>query len=215
MLIIPLLAIPIGYLIGSFPSSLIIGRLFGKTDMRTEGDGKISAAAVYRRLGTFSYALVVFLDIGKGALSIHVARLLTASLSPTDSLYIILITGFVTVAGHCWSVFMKFKGGLGATAVCGVLIGTVFIPLLIGLVTGAISLLINRKHPGITTGIIIVMTSIVLLLQDIFKFQDRPSILIIYPIILISLMVLKRLQTSKNKNLLAKEQPDEDINLSS
>ena len=165
MIIIPFLAIPIGYLIGSFPSSLIVGRLFGKTDMRTEGDGKISAAAVYRRLGTFSYSLVLFLDIGKGVLSIHIARMLTTSLSPTDSLYIILITGFVTVIGHCWSIFMKFKGGLGATAVGGVLIGVVFAPVLIGLIIGVISLFITRKNSSVSTGVVIVVTSIILLLQ--------------------------------------------------
>jgi glycerol-3-phosphate acyltransferase PlsY len=200
-----LLAIPLGYLIGSFPSSLIVGRLLGKTDMRIEGDGKISAAAVYRRLGIFPYALVLFLDIGKGVISIHIARLLTTSLSPTDSLYIILITGLVTVIGHCWSIFMKFRGGLGATAVCGVLIGVVFIPLLIGLVTGVISLFITRKNSSVSTGVVIIVTSIALLLQDIFQFQDRPLVLIVYPIILIMVMILKRLQIGKHKNLLAKE----------
>ncbi len=213
MTIISLLAIPIGYLLGSFPSSFIVGRLSGKTDIRTEGDGKISAAAVYRRAGIIPFLIAVFLDIGKGVLSIYIARTLTASLSPTDSLYIILITGFATVVGHSWSVFMKFRGGLGATVICGVLIGVVFVPLLIGLVTGGLVILIKRKKSGLTTGVIIVVTSAVLLIQDLFQFHDRHSILIIYPVILISVMVLKRYQTSKQKNLLAEDQPDEDINL--
>ncbi|MBM3149220.1 MAG: hypothetical protein FJZ88_04210, partial [Chloroflexi bacterium] len=75
------LAIPLGYLIGSFPSTLIIGRLMGKQDMRTEGDGKISAAAVYRRMGRIPYAIVVLMDIGKGALAIVAARALTDSVA--------------------------------------------------------------------------------------------------------------------------------------
>ena len=59
------LAVPLAYLIGSFPSTLIIGKLVGRTDMRAEGDGKISAAAIYRRMGRLPYTIVVLMDIGK------------------------------------------------------------------------------------------------------------------------------------------------------
>ena len=73
-----ILAVPLAYLIGSFPSTLIIGKLVGRTDMRVEGDGKISAAAVYRRMGRIPYAIVVIMDISKGALAVVAARALTA-----------------------------------------------------------------------------------------------------------------------------------------
>ena len=186
----PFLAIPLAYLIGSFPSTLIIGKLVGRTDMRVEGDGKISAAAVYRRMGRLPYALVVFLDIAKGALAVIAARALT------DSMPLILIAGYFAVVGHCWSVFMKFQGGLGATAVCGVLGATVFWPLIIGLVVGIVFLLITRKS-GIGTALVIGVITIALLIQRFVLHQnlDQPWYIVLYPVILISLMVIKRFQT--------------------
>jgi glycerol-3-phosphate acyltransferase PlsY len=190
-----LLAIPIGYIIGSIPSSYIIGRLFGKVDMREAGDGRISAAAVYRKIGLIPYLLVVTIDIGKGTLAIIFAYLLTDSpilfgLRSAEIPVIVLLTGIFTVAGHSWSIFLKFKGGLGATAICGVLIGTMIFPLSIGLVTGLTFFLITRKS-GLGTVIILAVTSIVLLVQN------QPVILVLFPLALLFLMFLKRIQISR------------------
>jgi glycerol-3-phosphate acyltransferase PlsY len=181
MSIVSLAAIPIGYMLGAIPTSLIIGRLIGKMDLRIEGDGRISAAAIYWKFGIYPYLLVVLLDIGKAALAVFLASLLK---EPFTTL---LITGFFTVIGHCWSVFLKFHGGLGATAICGVLIYLFPIPLLIGLAAVSIFFIYTRKS-GISTAIIITVTSIVLLIQQ------QPVIVIIYPFILLCLMVLKRFQ---------------------
>ncbi len=200
-----LLSIPIGYVLGSTPSSYIIGRFMGKADMRNVGDGRISAAAVYRKLGRLPYALVLLMDIGKGALSIAIANLLT------DALVLVLLTGFAAVIGHCWSVFMKFKGGLGATAICGVLMATVFWQLLMGLVVGAIVMLATRKS-GISSAVVIVFTTIVLLIQYLFFRQAYPlaPALIIYPVALILVMVLKRLQTRKIREVMLETPEDLD-----
>jgi len=184
------LAVPLAYLIGSFPSTLIFGRLVERTDMRVEGDGKISAAAVYRRMGRIPYVIVVLMDIGKGALAVVVARALT------DSMPLILVAGFFAVAGHCWSVFMKFQGGLGATAICGVLGATIFWPLVIGLAVGIVFQLISRKS-SIATALIIAVITIALLVQRFILHQnlDQPWYILLYPFILISLMVIKHFQT--------------------
>lgn len=184
MSIVSLAAIPIGYLLGAIPISLIIGRVIGKTDLRIEGDGRISAAAIYWRFGIYPYLLVVLLDIGKASLAVFLAGLL----NEPDTTQ--LIAGFFTVIGHCWSVFLRFRGGLGATVICGVLIYLFPIPLLIGLATVSIFFIYTRKS-GISTAIIITVTSIVLLAQH------RPVLVVIYPFILICLMVLKRFQTRR------------------
>ena len=194
MPVYPFLSIPIGWLLGSIPSAYIIGRLLGKTDMRTEGDGRISAAAIYRRVGRIQYALVLAMDIGKGTLSIFIANLLT------NSLILVLLAGFVTVVGHCWSVFLKLEGGLGATVICGVLIGTVLWPLIIGLAVGAVVMLITRKS-GFSSGVTIVVISTVLLIQYLVQSQSQAHpldpVLIIYPIALILIMVLKHIQVNR------------------
>jgi len=186
-----MLAIPLAYLIGSFPSTLIIGKLVGRTDMRVEGDGKISAAAVYRRVGRIPYAIVVLMDIGKGALAVVAARALT------DSMPLILIAGFFAMVGHCWSAFMNFHGGLGATVMCGVFTATVPWPLVIGLVVGIIVLLIIHKS-GISSGVVIAVMTITLLVQKLWLDIDIPWYLVFYPAIMISLMVLKHLQTRRS-----------------
>lgn len=184
------LAVPLGYFLGSTPSTYIVGRLVGKVDMRSEGDGRISAAAIYRRSGRVQYALVLAMDIGKGALSIFIANLLT------NSLVLVLLAGFATVVGHCWSAFMKFKGGLGATVICGVLLATVFWQLMIGLAIGTIVMLTTHKS-GLSSAIAVIVTSIVLLTQSLVQNQPLPGVLIIYPIILILLMVVKRFQINR------------------
>lgn len=188
MAIISLAAIPIGYLLGAIPTAYIIGKLIGHIDLRIEGDGRISAAAIYWRIGAFPYILVVCIDIGKAALAVFIASLLDAPL------LILLATGLITVVGHCWPVFMRFHGGLGATAICGTLLYLFPVQLLIGMAVTSIFLFITHKT-GLSSGIIIIVTSIVLLIQR------QPWIVVIYPVILILIMVIKRFQVYKTLGL--------------
>ncbi len=181
---VQLLAIPIGYLFGSFPSAYIIGRYWGRVDIIREGDGHVSATAVYRRSGLIPFITVVILDIGKGALAVFIANTIS------DNLYIVLATGIAVVAGHCWSVFIKFRGGLGATAIYGVLAGIVFWQLLIGLVIGAIVFFTTRKST-ISTVIFIVTISVILFISG------EDILLVFYPIIFILIQFLKRFQIKR------------------
>jgi glycerol-3-phosphate acyltransferase PlsY len=182
------IAVVLGYLLGSIPAAYIIGRLMGKIDVRQEVDGRISASAVHKRLGVVPFVLVVVMDVGEGVLAVLIAQLLT------DSLIVVLITGFVAVAGHNWSVFLKFKGGLGATTIWGVLVCLVWWQFLAVAAVVFILFLIIRKS-GLSTAILIIALSIVLLAQNLF--QNAPLILAPYPLILILLMVLKRFQISR------------------
>ena len=177
-------AILIGYLLGSFPSAYIIGRLWGKVDIIREGDGHVSATAVYRRSGLVPFITVIILDVGKGALAVFIANTIT------DNLYIILATGIAAVVGHCWSVFIKFRGGLGATAIYGVLAGLVFWQFLIGFVIGVIVFFTTRKST-ISTIVLIVVISIILFITE------EGLLLTLYPIIFILTQYLKRFQIKR------------------
>lgn len=180
------IAVILGYVIGSIPSAYIIGRLMGKIDVRQEGDGRISASAVHKRLGVVPFVLVVIMDVGEGVLAVLVAGMLT------ESLLVVLIAGFAAVVGHNWSVFLKFKGGLGATTIYGVLVTLVWWQLLVVAAAAFILFLImKRKKSGLSTAVLIIALSIVLFVQK------SPLILVIYPFVLILLMVLKRFQVSR------------------
>jgi glycerol-3-phosphate acyltransferase PlsY len=192
------IAVILGYLIGSIPSAYIIGRLMGKIDMRQEPDGRISAAAVHEKLGVVPFLLVVIMDVGVGVLSVLIAKVLTNSPLDvfTDSQLAVLVAGFAAVAGHNWSVFLKFKGGLGATTTYGVLVALVWWQfLIVGAAVFIIFLILKRKKSGLMTAMLIIVLSIVLLLQGLF--QNKPLILAVYPAILILLMILKRLQIGR------------------
>jgi len=192
------IAVILGYLIGSIPSAYIIGRLMGKIDMRQEPDGRISAAAVHEKLGVVPFLLVVVMDVAAGVLAVLIAKLLTGSPLGvfTDSQLAVLVAGFAAVVGHDWPVFLKFKGGLGATTTFGVLVTLVWWQFLI--VAAAVfifHLITKRQKSGLMTAILIVVLSIVLLLQGLF--QNKPLILAIYPAILILLMILKCIQIGR------------------
>ncbi len=199
------LAIPIGYLLGAIPSAYIIGKLWGKTDIRTEGDGRISAAAVKKRMGIRAFLLVVTMDVSKGIVTIVIAKVLVGSPVVDEfvgdmaliPLLITLAAGFVAVIGHSWSPFINFQGGLGATVIYGVLAGMVFWPQeLIALIIGGITVVGTRKS-GFSTGVIIGALVIILLLQKLFWSPNMSPLLIPYPLILILLMVAKRFQVNR------------------
>lgn len=76
-MIASLLGIALAYVIGSISTACIIGRLAGNLDIRKEPDGRISAAAVYQKLGLFPFACVVIMDIALAMLAIMVAKVFT------------------------------------------------------------------------------------------------------------------------------------------
>ena len=175
----------LGYLLGSFPSAFIVARLIGKIDIRSEPDGRISASVVHRKLGLFPFLLVVVLDVGMGALAVVFARLLT------DSLLVILAAGFMAVAGHNWPVFLKFRGGLGATTTYGALVAVAWWQTLIAAAVGGI-IYFTIKKSGLGTVLLIAVITGILLGQ--YLLHTGPLILVFYPIILILLMVIKSYQ---------------------
>ena len=191
MALIPdIIAVILGYLLGSIPSAYIVARLIGKIDIRPEGDGKISASVVHRKVGLIPFLLVVVMDVSKGALTVLAAWLLT------DSLIVVLLAGFAAVAGHNWSVFLKFKGGMGATVTYGVLVALAWWQTLIAAAVGGILFYIIKKS-GFSTAVLIGILTAILLVQ--FFLGKEPLILVPYPVILILLMLLKRFQLARQR----------------
>jgi len=112
----------LSYLAGSFPTSIVIGRLFFGLDIRSKGSGNAGGTNSFRVLGWKAGLAVVVVDVGKGALSaLLISRLgLPTGLPP---LALGLIAGAAAVAGHVWTVFAGFRGGKGVATAAGALFG--------------------------------------------------------------------------------------------
>jgi acyl phosphate:glycerol-3-phosphate acyltransferase len=171
---ISLISIPIAYLLGSISSASIIAGVFGKIDIRDEPDGRISAAAVYRRVGRLAFVTVVAMDIGKAALAVLIAQWLSAD--PV----IVMLAGVFAIAGHQWSPFIKFQGGLGATTIGGVLVSVATFPTFVGAAVAIIATLATRKST-ISFGLGVFSITLFLLLMKLFHFT-MPPILIASPL---------------------------------
>jgi glycerol-3-phosphate acyltransferase PlsY len=104
------------YLIGSIPFGILVGRgLFG-VDPREVGSGNIGTVNSMRALGKVGGALVLVGDVIKG-----IAPTLFASAFLHLNAWVVAATGLATIAGHNWSVFLRFGGGKGVATGLGVI----------------------------------------------------------------------------------------------
>jgi glycerol-3-phosphate acyltransferase PlsY len=111
ILLIPLVA----YLLGSIPFGLILTKLFGRGDVRKEGSGNIGATNVSRVAGPLAGIVTLLLDGAKGAVAV-----LLAGRYSNDSALWMVIAGLAALVGHCFPVWLKFKGGKGVATAAGV-----------------------------------------------------------------------------------------------
>lgn len=102
------------YILGSIPSSYIMGKLVKKIDLRNHGSGNLGAANTFRILGTGAAIPVLIFDIGKG----FVATEYLSNLGGEHILFS-LIAAIVVVIGHNYSVFLCFSGGKGVGTTSG------------------------------------------------------------------------------------------------
>jgi glycerol-3-phosphate acyltransferase PlsY len=109
----------LGYLIGSIPFGLILTKLAGYGDIRAIGSGNIGATNVLRTGNKKLAALTLLLDGAKGA----VAMLLFAHFNRTFLPPIAF--GVFVVIGHCFPIWLKFKGGKGVATALGVFLAIV------------------------------------------------------------------------------------------
>ena len=139
------IAIIIGYLLGSFPSAYLAGRLRKGVDIREVGSKNMGAMNVFYHVGPMDAVLVTLADLGKGVGAILLVRWLSGSplVSPFD--FLTGLTAVAAVMGHIFPIFLKFRGGKGAATAIGILIFLMpwAVPFLFGVF--AIALLITRN----------------------------------------------------------------------
>ena len=117
-----IIAVVLGYLLGSIPTAYITTRLATGKDVRQLGGGNVGGLNVYREIGLFPAAVVGIVDLAKGAAAVAIAQWLL-----DVSLPYVLAAALATVVGHNWMVWLKFSGGKGMGAAIGALF--VLLPL--------------------------------------------------------------------------------------
>jgi glycerol-3-phosphate acyltransferase PlsY len=132
-----LLAGIVGYLLGAIPIGLIVGRLFGRVDLREVGSRRTGTTNALRVLGPVPAAIVLFLDLAKGAAAVFAGAWLAGGSSVELAA---AVAGAAAIVGHTWSVFIAFGGGRGVATAGGALLAmtpltiAVVIPIMLALV---------------------------------------------------------------------------------
>lgn len=105
----------IGYLLGSIPSGVLVARALGLGDLRSIGSGSIGATNVLRTGSKGAAALTLLLDAAKGAAAVLLARWLAGE----DAAQ---LAGLMAFLGHCFPVWLGFRGGKGVATCLGLLL---------------------------------------------------------------------------------------------
>ena len=110
-----LLALLLGYALGSIPFGLLLAKAAGKGDIRQVGSGNIGATNVLRTGSKWLAAAVLLLDVGKGFVAVWLASRWWSDAAALGALG--------AVVGHCFPVWLKFEGGKGVATTLGVCLG--------------------------------------------------------------------------------------------
>ena len=137
------------YLVGSIPFGFLVGKMRGK-DIRTLGSKNIGATNVYRTVGKPWGILAFACDFLKGFLPTFAALQFKDAYWYVD--WLPLVVGILTVAGHMWTCFMKFKGGKGIATGFGMLVALT--PVLV-LVAFAVWVVVMLPSPYVSLGSIV------------------------------------------------------------
>ncbi len=108
----PALAVVLGYILGSVPFGLVLTRLTGAGDLRAIGSGNIGATNVLRTGRKGLAAATLLLDGGKGAVAVVLGEMLVPGGGA--------MAGVMAFIGHCYPVWLRFRGGKGVATMLGV-----------------------------------------------------------------------------------------------
>ena len=178
-------AVVIGsYLIGSIPSGLVIGKLKG-IDVREYGSGNIGTTNVLRTLGARYGAIVLIADVFKGVIAVLLARYIIGS--PMSE----MAAGFAAVAGHDWSLFLKFKGGRGVATSLGALLPLVMPAPLTGVIGLAAFVLVTLASRYVSLASIVGSVSAVVAMAVFMGIGRVPWEYLVYIVVVVALIIFQ------------------------
>jgi len=136
--LIKILFVLASYLLGALPSGYIVYSLSEGKDIRHFGSGATGTTNIFRLKGWKHAVPVLILDLFKGFLPPFLALQLFGDER------LALVSAFFSVLGHCYPVYIKFKGGKGVATTIGAFAALAFLPLLIGLAVFLLTLALSR-----------------------------------------------------------------------
>ncbi len=117
-----ILIILLAYLVGSFPTSIVVGRMTRRIDIREHGSKNAGGTNAFRVLGWKAGLFVAMVDILKGVLATLLVAKIRIDPLTLDYELVQIISGTSAVIGHVWTVLAKFKGGKGVATGAGMII---------------------------------------------------------------------------------------------
>ena len=117
----------IAYLIGSINPSIILSKLLGKGDIRTQGSGNAGTTNTLRVLGKGPAVLVLLIDVLKAVIAVLLGKWIitwgnTAEAVKIYNDYALMASGIGVILGHNWPIYFGFKGGKGVATSLGVIL---------------------------------------------------------------------------------------------
>jgi glycerol-3-phosphate acyltransferase PlsY len=186
-------AVIIAYLLGSIPSAYIITRIVKGKDIRKLGGGNVGTLNVYNEVGKAAAIAVGIIDVGKGIAAVSIAFWLldfTTIDEISSSLLFVFAAGMAAVAGHIWSVFLKFTGGNGLVTTVGVLSVIMTKETLIALAVSLLIVVIIR-NPVLSLNL-----SLLFAVPISAWLLGKPPIFIVFPLLLAMMLISHFLPTA-------------------
>ena len=142
LIFISFLLIIMSYLYGSIPFALVIGKLFYKTDIRTQGSGNLGGTNAGRVLGKKAGISVIILDASKCCISILITRFVAEYFGINPD--IIYLSALACVIGHCYPIFAGFRGGKAVSVAIGYALVTNIYAFFIAVVVFLVTLKLSK-----------------------------------------------------------------------
>lgn len=172
------LAILVSYLVGSFPTAILTGKILKGIDIRQHGSGNAGATNVFRVLGWKAGLFVLLVDMAKGLLATVLIYKLALGHMALDAVILKIICGLAAVFGHIFTVFAGFKGGKGVGTGAGMIIGLLPGAVLTGLV---VFILVVWRSRYVSLGSILASITVLLYViaqKWVFGVPMHPALLV-------------------------------------
>jgi glycerol-3-phosphate acyltransferase PlsY len=191
------LAVIIGYLLGSFPTAVIVSRIRKGIDIRDVDIGNMGGGSVLRQVGTVEGAFVIVVDMAKGAAAIGIAQALGVA-----EIWV-LAAGFTAVLGHIFPVYVGFKGGQGVATIMGIFF--VLSPVVMALLFGVWGIILFSTLRSFKKNLFLLVCIISPLLPLFLWLFHYPLMIILYSVVYIIFLILKNMRRLREFKLLVKK----------